>query len=219
MSLPSQILIGYLPNSSKSDAEQYAKNVARSYLDVSNSWLNVTNYRGGFTYELHEGGEGLAYMPSILNQFNSLGVADLKLYIATSLRTVEVSQDDHEGLSALVLPGDDRRETSVGIEAAGPMIRVESSAKSWIKFGAIALGISAILGGLGLAANLKVVASEPNPSAPKVPLATALPSEQWEQLKAKAMISDHILALRYSEGKWRIDAADAPSTPAPGAAK
>lgn len=69
---PISVVLGYIPDTSRKDAMQHAKGYAEDHLDaIENAWVALQAFRDGFIFELHEAGDGKAYLPEIVENLNT----------------------------------------------------------------------------------------------------------------------------------------------------
>jgi hypothetical protein len=202
MSLPVRVLIGYLPDITRKDAEHYVKGAAQSNFDsISNAYWHVEPYAQGFAYEAHEGGGRLAYLPSILR---ILQESEDPVFIKTATRTVQVEKST-QGLSAVWLPEAEIHETTEGVVPSSKMKLVTPDAREWVYAGGMFFLAGVVALALGLASSLVAATAYRDAQAvgihtyvPKYPL----PYTKWEDLTNSANQGDTVTMLKFENGHW-----------------
>ena len=106
--VPIRVLIGYLPEVTERDARDYALGVAEKHFEQpAIAHFDAFKYGEGYAYEVHEGGEGFAYLPSIIQHFNEQGPYQtgekFEVVLRTGTRMVKVIRQ-RLGLQAVLLP-------------------------------------------------------------------------------------------------------------------
>jgi len=113
--VPIRILMGYLPEITERDARDYALGVAEKHFEQpAIAHFDAFKYENGYAYEVHEGGEGFAYLPEIIRYFQEQGPYRERETAAVVLRTgtrmVKVIRQ-RVGLQAVLLPESTPLET------------------------------------------------------------------------------------------------------------
>lgn len=68
---PIQVLIGWIGDAARKDVIAHARGLAEDQLaSLENTWISMAPFRGGFFYEIHEGGAGRAYLPGLIEQLD-----------------------------------------------------------------------------------------------------------------------------------------------------
>jgi len=205
---PTQLFIGFLPSISKRDATSYAVGVAeRNVVNLANAAYRVCPWRGGWAYEVHEGGPKRAYLPAVLRFFDEqpedARSEDLLAHINTIGRVVLVEKTP-AGLVAFVMPEDFQVAQSAWLEPGPPLSAALPSRK-----GVLMVGLGILLGGcvtLQMAVNSRL--ERPVEAAPIPIRFEELPISQWPAVLAAAS-TGYVDALEYTEGQWKIRRAQA----------
>lgn len=106
--VPIRILMGYLPEVTERDARDYALGVAEKHFEQpAIAHFDAFKYENGYAYEVHEGGEGYAYLPEIIRHFKEQGAylegEKTEVLLRTGTRMVKVIRQ-RVGLQAVLLP-------------------------------------------------------------------------------------------------------------------
>lgn len=113
--VPIRILMGYLPEVTERDARDYALGVAEKHFEQpAIAHFDAFKYENGYAYEVHEGGEGHAYLPEIIRHFQEQGAyregEKVEVLLRTGTRMVKVIRQ-RVGLQAVLLPESTQLET------------------------------------------------------------------------------------------------------------
>ncbi len=227
--IPIRVIMGYLPEVSERDAREYALGMAEKHFEqIGMAYFAVFEHERGFVYEIHEGGDGLAYAPEILKYFESQGPYRIGEHVSVHLRTatrmVEIERL-REGLGALVLPESSDAQQTEWLVGTDKMEQALNRRTGLLLAGAglFVTGFAAMLVAAFLARYQPY--EEPAPVQTEYINAQDLPLSQWSRLES-VQAPNYVRALRYRAGKWEApevatDAAAAtpapvtPTTPAP----
>jgi hypothetical protein len=218
---PLQLFIGFLPEAEAKDAREYAFGVAeRNATNPISALYGVFPYNGGFAYEVHEGGHGKSYLPTVIEYFQSLGPFNpgeaSMAHIRTASRIVQVERT-RQGLVAFLLPEKDETPQSEWLKPGKALKPAISLKKGMLGAGA---GVF-IMGAAAMIAAILIVPMLPKPVAepigippPMIPY-HILPISQWEALMTASQ-QGPVGALKFEGGKWIIQPEAAPPAgPAP----
>lgn len=106
---PLRLLAGFIPEASRKDALEFAEGVARKHcMAPDNSFFGVISWRGGYAYEVQEGGAGYGLLASVLAEFDKEPVDSAHppvtvAYVQTHVRMAKVTRTN-TGLGAVALP-------------------------------------------------------------------------------------------------------------------
>lgn len=202
---PIRIVVGYLPEVTERDAIEYATGIAEKHFDqLGLASYDAFEYAKGYAYEVHEGGPGRAYLPQIIEYFNSQGPfktgEDVKVVLRTATRKVEV-QRTREGLAAIMLPEASEAQPTDWLEPGELLIPALNKRTGLLVVGAamFASGFLAMVVSALLARHQPYV--DPPPAAVVELRFQDLPSAQWPALTAIAE-GTYVRALRYRNGRW-----------------
>lgn len=203
--LPIKVILGYFPDISHRDAFEYAQGIAEKHFEQPGMvHYGAFEYDTGYIYEVHEGGEGLAFTPAILKYFKSQGPfkvgENLFVTIKTATRLVEV-QRLRNGISAILLPEATPRQPTPWLRAVGPLTPALNRRSAFFKVSAtvFASGILTLLVS-GTVFRLQPYDLTIGPKVQTISTAT-LPRTQWSALSNVAP-GFYVKALRYRSGKW-----------------
>jgi len=204
---PNRIVIDFLEGiTNRSDAIAYARGFISSHFDVPQiSGYYVQPYKGGFAYEVHEGGSRKAFLPGILRTLAEN--PDTTLSIRSGTRVLQVSKGQRDSFNSILLPEElssyleNVMETD---ERAPSLISFQMDNIVWLFSGAT-LGL---IGGLIFTISLGFYALDPNQN--KVPdlnvLTTEkLPLAQWHSMMAQLNGGNYISAMRFQNGQWHFE--------------
>ncbi|KWT98297.1 MULTISPECIES: hypothetical protein [unclassified Variovorax] len=216
-SAPIRILIGYLPEVRERDAREYALGVAEKHFDQpAMAFYDAFKLGDGYAYEVHEGGDGVAYLPQIIKYFDSLGPyrADepAKVTIRTGTRLVEVERQA-TGLSAILLPESSTKEPTAWLAPRERMSPALNQRTRFLVLGAVffVTGFFALVGSM-------VTRYQPYDA----PVASAvsrvnyddLPISRWPRLQS-LQPNSYVAKVEYADKRWKaLDIRDARMTQA-----
>ena len=225
--LPIRVLIGTCPGGKK-DAEAMARAMVDRHFDIpGNAWFYLKAAPGiGTHYEIQEGGNGKAYLPSVLRHLHEND--DRVVIRPLNARNVEVFARDEGQLQSVVLPeAQSEGAITAGIERSRQMIPVATNGLEWVKVGAMAFSLGLLtLTASGLldkgldmasrgyyeAANnvtalrIAQLIDAPSDVLSQVPSDMELPLSQWDRVEqAGRSLDRYVTRLRYEHGRWDVD--------------
>jgi hypothetical protein len=195
-------LVGYLPDVSEKDAEAYAKSVAVSHMEMPHrSYYLVLPFAKGFLYEVHEGGQAKAFLPSIIKSLElqrEAGAEIPRVFVKTSRRVVRIELEQ-SGPQAMLMPESCEEPTSEGLVQSSGMKPVEESNTQFLVLGAaiMTVGLAIIVGGATVREFNKIEI----PEAIERTAQTNLPFAQWKLLE-NVEPGQYIAALKYENSRW-----------------
>jgi len=204
---PNRIVIDFLEGiTNRSDAIAYARGFISSHFDVPQiSGYYVQPYKGGYAYEVHEGGSRKAYLPSILKTLNEN--PDATLSIRSGTRVLQVSKGQRDSFNSILLP----EELSSYLEnvmepdeKAHSLTPFQMDNIVWLFSGAT-IGL---IGGLIFIISLGFYALDP--SQGKVPDLNVIPAEQlplaqWRNMMSQLNGENFIAAMQFKNGQWHFE--------------
>jgi hypothetical protein len=224
---PIRVMIGTCPGSKK-DAEALVEALVERYFDIpSDSWYYLRREgRIGYHYEIHEGGEGIAYLPDIIKALE--GDAEEVIVGTLSDRNLRVVRKaNHHLASAVLTEQESRTPVTPGIRRSARMTPIASDGSEWMRVGvtAFSLGLLAFTSagvlhkGISLEANgfyeaaneistSRVASLIRDPADPLVESAPAsqLPMSQWTALvRVERTPSEYVAALRFDGESWTLE--------------
>lgn len=231
VALPIRVVMGYLPEVTERDAREYAMGMAeKHFAQMGLVHFAAYAYDSGFVYEVHEGGDGRAYAPAIIDYFKSQGPyrpgENVKVHIRTGSRMVEVLRL-RDGLACVILPEQSEVEETPWLRPTKTMSPGLHRRTGFFYAGVTILG-SGLLAVLVSGMVFRLQPYE-EPPAPKVEIIKArdLPRSQWPTLE-NLPAGTYVRALRFQGGRWEApemvtsqpavapsaaEAASAPGTP------
>lgn len=206
---PIQVLIGWISEASRKDVIAHARGLAEDQLaSVENAWFALAPYRGGFFYEIHEGGAGRAFLPGVIEQLERDPEQILWLPAGTAInRVMTVGITDNipyaviltETESALV-----RQSGQEPMQRSGRMRRLVNSGQGLLVGGVLTSLIG--LGVLGLSLDhARGLAQQPPTLVSYLP--DTLPYSQIAALTASLPDDRWLLFVVYENGTWRSETA------------
>jgi len=225
---PNRIVIDFLEGiTNRADAIAYARGFISSHFDVPEiSGYYVQPYKGGFAYEVHEGGSRKAFLPGILHMLEDNPGTTVSIRSGT--RVLQVSKGQRDTFNSILLPEElsSYLENVIEPEEKAPnLIPYQMDNVLWLFSG----GAIGLLGGVIFIICLAFYALDP--SQGKIPTlnvtpADQLPLAQWQNMMSHLTGENYISAMRFQNGQWqfetksstkRIDAAadDNPGSAAP----
>jgi len=201
--LPIKVIIGYLPEVTARDAADYAYGLAEKYFDqMGLAYGGVFKYERGMVYEIHEGGVGKAFAPTIIQYFESLPPFDPaevhRVVIRTATRKVEV-QRLRDGLAAVILPESSDAEPTEWLRQTAVMSPLIDTRKGFVR-------MATMLFGAGIFAMLASgIFFRLQPYEEAVPVQKKLrpsdyPSAQWEKVQ-NVPEDSYVKALKFANGR------------------
>lgn len=213
--LPTQFFAGKLEGLTRKDAELYVRGIIpRLCHSTENVAFGLFKIDGSYLYEIHEGGERKALMPSIWKMLNE-GETD-HVVVHTAVRNVEIFIEDGR-LMAAMLPESDKMAPNE-IEAGKKLKAFENDYSGFLISSVAIFCASSVLLASALVINaiiadIKVSAIHGAGTPP-----AALPIMQ---LPISVGENEYVHALRYDGQRWNLQKRNdmqpsAPRTP-PGA--
>lgn len=223
--LPIRVLIGFLSEVSEREAREYALGVAdRNCQQISLVYFDAFKFGNGAAYEIHEGGNGRAYLPEIIKAFEANGtyrkggVEDASVFIPTATRTVQVSRTA-EGLQAFMLPESSTESGTAWLQGTTKMSPAMPTLVPVLVAGA-ALFITGFLGmSVAMISRIQPFEAAPTPIVENVSEGFAnSPLSRWAALQSVSG-DEYVKAVRFANGKWEIQrgTSTAPSATTPAA--
>lgn len=215
--LPIRVVLGYLPEVSVKDAREYAQGVAKNHFEqLSLTYVGAFKCDKGYVYEAHEGGNGKAFTPEILEYFNGLksyatGEQE-SVVIKTATRYVEVIRM-REGLTSVLYPEASEPAATEWLVGGKQLSALLNRRTRFFGVSSIVF-VTGVLAFLLSGAFFRLQPFDTTVSAKReVITTTTLPRTQWSQLVGTPS-GFYVKALRFQNGKWlspEMTSNDAPS--------
>lgn len=202
--LPINIFLGYLPEVSQKDAKAYSLGIIEKHLEsMEIAWYFVFKYDLGYIYEVHEGGAGKAYTPSILQHLQDHldDPTGHIVYLKTANRLIEVEVLD-KTLVAMQLPESSDKLPTEGIVGTKPMHSAVPSRVGFLRAGIVLFITGALAVSLALFARIQPTTPVPHLPLERVSL-DKLPWSQWNQLISVAN-GEYVAALKFENNTWSV---------------
>lgn len=208
--LPIRVFLGYLPEVTERDAREYALGIAeRNCEQISLVYYDAYKMADGFAYEVHEGGNGRAYLPEIIEYFASKGrfekggEAD-SVYIRTATRMVQVERT-LGGIQAFQLPESASETASDWLEGTSKMTAAIQTLKGFLVVGAALFTTGFLAMTMSLVSRIQPYDSAPEPVVERATDGFNLsPLSRWTTLQSVGA-GEYVKALRFTKGKWELD--------------
>jgi hypothetical protein len=222
--VPIRVLIGYLPEVTERDARDYALGVAEKHFEQpAIAHFDAFKYGEGYAYEVHEGGEGFAYLPSIIQHFNEQGPYQtgekFEVVLRTGTRMVKVIRQ-RVGLQAVLLPESSQVEAGDWQPSKEKLQSALNQRTGFLVTGAgfFVAGFFALIVG-SMLTRYQPYESAPPPTVTYVNFED-LPVAQWSKVQGLSS-SEYVSKISYEHKHWMqpvIQTADTPPAPATGSA-
>lgn len=205
------VVIDFLDGTNKkSEAIAYARGFIDNHYPVpADCYMYAIEYEGGYAVEIHDGGDGKAYMPEIIKTLQEDPSACI--CIRNKRRVLEIKKSDKEGFSSILLPeGIDSVETNIVNICPANTNMTPYSFKALpfaligMVFGALGFAfliISVIIGLLARSAPVKTL---------PVTKVKNLPIQQWDALMDKYSDENYIGKLSYFANNWNVEKKKSP---------
>jgi hypothetical protein len=219
--LPIRVLIGFLAEVSEREAREYAMGVAeRNCEQISLVYYDAFKVGTGCAYEIHEGGNGRAYLPEIIKAFNTRGAhrkgaeEDTSVFIPTATRMVQVSRTA-DGLQAFLLPESTTEVPTTWLQGTTKMSPALPTLVAVLIAGAALFTTGFLALSLALVSRIQPYDVPPTPAIENVNDAFAnSPLSRWAALQSVSG-NEYVKAVKFAKGKWEIQRASADAEPAP----
>lgn len=207
---PIRLVIRYVQASTERDAVGIAKGLIQKRFDSpGHSWYAVAPYGRGFFVECHEGGNGVSYLPQIVEALAANNAEYIR--IPDGDHVYEIAIKDQRPEATRLSEQRSREMLSGAVQFPTPTGRMLPAIKEgevWIQIGAVFFAVGAIT----LMASIAYYAF----TAPSQQIARAidpaqLPDQQWSRV-SRVPDDKYVERLRFDKGQWTVDYADsAPS--------
>jgi hypothetical protein len=204
---PTQLFIGFLPDSSKKDAIAYAIGIAQRHgINPTSCGYAVFKHATGWAYEMHEGGPQRAYLPKILKEFDQQSGGPITenslVTIETAQRRVRIERTQ-AGLTAFWMPESYSEAQTAWLE---PGTKLTPTAP--MLFGLVYFG--GVIFATGFLALIVTLCIRPDPLPLNAPARTtiayeALPISQWQALGQVYAEGYMVDSLKWMNHKWIIN--------------
>lgn len=204
---PITVVLGFVPEATRNDALQHAAGYAEDHLDApENAWLALSEFKDGYFFELHEGGDGLAYLPQITEQLNTDPEAIVWIPSGSKLnRALTVEMVSGLPYATILTEEESSRIRASGqssLPRTGKMTRLVKKGER-----ALAIGISiAVLSVITLAGAAWYGAKvDQQPIILTKYNAEILPHGQIVELSSAMRDDRWVSRIVFEEGQWRAD--------------
>lgn len=206
---PIRLLMGFLPEVTQKDAQEFALGLAYKYCDqIGMVWYGAYPMDGGFVYEIQEGGTHKAYAPAIIEHFASLPPDEpgnpTVVRLAAGQRIAQIERA-RTGLSFILLPEDTVLPVNEEILPTKRLIPAVPTRPQALVVGAILfiMGTSSFI--VANVARIQPYEATPNREVRIVDF-NKLPSSQLDKMETIAGSgTSYVGALKLEKGKWVID--------------
>jgi hypothetical protein len=210
---PVQIVFGFQSGSAK-DVEAIAKERCLSKFAPDIAWYAVAPFAGGYLFECHEGGSGVAYLPEVIREL-SLNMAAGEVHVPSGDRLFRVAMRDGHPVCLKMSEQESKialtKSTTVLPKPTGKMKPAVKTGDGFVQVGIVlmAFGTIALFASIGY-----YFVSTSGQQMNKTVAYEQLPHRQWDSIK-RLRSDQYVNRLRYVDGRWQIDFADNPKPFAP----
>lgn len=231
---PNTVLFGYLEGVDRRDAEAYARGFARRTLATAERvWYHTESIYTGFLYEIHDGGDGLSFLPELITAFEAepagtvlvpSGRRVFELTVRNGRPTGALLSEERsvklQRQIALVLPAEKTSGNPFGLmmPATAPVGQIRFRAVRATRrmkrlssptAQATLLSVGALLSGLALFATgtASYLWSLRQAAGPHGVEFNQLPHRQWPAVISAAAGSAFVTKLEFKDGKWTVETA------------
>lgn len=204
---PIQVLIGWIGESSRRDVLAHARGFAEDHIEaIDTAWIATAEFRGGTLFEIHEGGDGQAYLPDLIEELSRDPEQVLWVPSGTKLnRVVTFSLSEGRPFSMMLNETDSARVRESGqapIERSGKMRRLSPRGTPVLVVGAtlFAIGFGSLAASAYLAAGID---QQPLPALSYN--AEVLPHGQIVSLSSALRDDRWVSRIVFENGAWRAE--------------
>lgn len=209
---PLTVIIGFSQTGSARDAEGVAKGYISKNFAAEISWYAVAPFSGGYLYEVHQGGNGVSYLPEVLEILNANTTAGV-VRIPSGNRVMQVSMRDGSPVPLLLAESESRQYLSRPEDFPLPSGKMKEAVKSglmWVYAGVVgmATGTVILFGSIGyyfMSSSNEILSKQVPPEQ--------LPHRQWETVR-RIRTDQYVNRLKFENNRWSVDFADSPRDPA-----
>ncbi|MGY3581530.1 hypothetical protein ACVIGB_000399 [Bradyrhizobium sp. USDA 4341] len=209
---PLTVIIGFSQTGSARDAEGVAKSYINKNFAADISWYAVAPFSGGYLHEVHQGGNGISYLPEVLEVLNANTTSGIAR-IPSGTRVMEVSMRDGRPVPLLLSESDSRQFLSHSENFPLPSGKMNEAVKSgllWVHAGIVGMVVGSVLlfGSIGyyfMSTSNEVLSKQTPPEQ--------LPHRQWETVR-RLRTDQYVSRLKFENNRWSVDFADSPADPA-----
>jgi len=187
----------------KSEAIAYAKGfIDNNLASPSSSYIYAAPYSEGFAVEIHDGGDGKAYLPNVLEILNEDPLACV--CVKNRRRVLEIKRQKKEAITSVLLPeGIESLEENVVY--AKPSVKMRPYSYNGVSMVLIGSSI-AVLGFifLLLTALTSLFVQNRPVKVLEVTKTSELPVQQWTNLMKNYDYEQYVEKLTYEKGRWKV---------------
>lgn len=206
--LPYRVLIGWLPGVSAKEARAFIRDLADKHFESpSSSGYSLSEFEGGYAYEIQEGGPGRGYLAQVLKFFKKCREEERpateveRLIIPTQTRKVQIELLSH-GMVALQLPESSAAQPTEWLEASSKLSPLAPARTAVLITGA-AVFVTGVLAAVVAGAVRYQPYTPPQPETLAY-RASELPHSQWRRI-ASLPPRVYVTNLEFKAGKWTVD--------------
>ena len=200
LDMPIELHVAFLANVTRDDAEAYVIGYIRSRTVSERVYYGLFPFRNGFIYEIHEGGSGHAYVPTLLERIAAFDGREFKGILISSRKKIQISHTERD-FSTMAIPQDRDVRAAILIEPAYSRLKaIQFNHGFQMLLMTSALCLVAI--GVLLAAGAS------RPQASEIYLeqveTTQLPLYRL-RTDELASVNERKVAIRFEDGQWSIE--------------
>ena len=204
--LPSNIFIGFLSDGKKKDALAYVKSIIVRNIDAETAFYQFIPWRGGFLYEIHEGGEGTGTLNSILKYWDENNQNEVILPTGNPERNLKVIQGINSVSSLLLPEGDDSglTEEMYFLDKMKPAFSDGVDFTKWL-FGYMIVGVVCAIG----FTTANVLIGQDFAYVPPMVNSKSLPDTQIRSISAYSRVErSYAHQVSFDGKKWKFERRD-----------
>lgn len=198
---PMELHVNYLANVTRDDAEAYVIGYIRNKTVSENVFYGIFPFKNGFIFEIHEGGSGHAYIPTLLERIEFSGKdGEFRGILLSSRKKIQVSHSERE-FSVMAIPQDRDVRAAVLIEPSDHSLK-QLHFNHAFQMLVVASFFCAISAGVLIYSGLtRQEASEiylQQVETTQLPLYRLLENE-------KIAVNEEVTSIKFEEGQWSIE--------------
>lgn len=194
MTLPAAIHIGFMARIKRSDAIARLRGlIRRQVIAPETAWWFIRAIDDGFAYEIHEGGDGRAYLPGVLERLKA--ESGCAVHLRAGNRIVRVTA--HDGWPRSVILQEESKELLDAIPANARMTRFEPTSSGLL----ITSGVLLVTAAMTFMATSVAVnsVSDPGQAVEAASRTRDLPVWHWPKAAAQGQ---YVTRVQLSGGHW-----------------
>lgn len=194
---PINMHVGFLEGASSGDAADYCRGfISKHFTSPKNSGFFLKSSDGGVYYEVQEGGDGKAYLPSILKYLEEEG-SEVVVKLATRYLKVKV---DENSFNCYLMPESYKLDSTDGIKTSSSLVPYTGDARGMLIFGG-----AVIISGLLALSTAHIITRAAEVVEP-VKAQTDIFKDMLQKVNQTSQIASnqYVDKLFYQNGRWDL---------------